>query len=263
MEPLEKHLPRPIKEVITEFPAILDILNDYDIGCGPCMVGTCLFKDIVSIHNLPRDTEQEMMKRIAAVVAPSGPETAVQASGSTPRKREAHIYSAPIQKLVDEHVVIKLLLALIPELLKNVDVTSAAGKEIITDGIDFIRSYADKFHHGKEEEILFQRFDEASEIIQAMHADHETGRRHVQAIRTALEINDAVAVKTHLQAYRELLMEHIKKEDEILFPWMDRNLSASDKDDLSVQFSNADRAAGADLSTRYRQLLCSLEQRIK
>lgn len=258
---LEKQLPRPIKEVITEFPAITDILNDYDIGCGTCMVGTCLLKDVVSIHSLPTEVESKMMARIAAVLSTPGQISLPQPSGVPLRKSEI-TYSAPIKRLVDEHVLIKKWLALIPEIIKNMDVTSEEGKKLIVDGIDFIRSYADRYHHGKEEDILFKYFDEQSEIIQAMHSDHETGRSHVKAIGDALEKNDTATINTHLQAYRELLLEHIKKEDEILFPWMDRNLSDADKNKLATQFNRADISAGQELQTLYEHRIADLEQQI-
>ena len=56
---METYLNKGIKEVITEFPSIEGILEDYEIGCGPCMVGTCLLKDIVEIHQLPPEQEQD------------------------------------------------------------------------------------------------------------------------------------------------------------------------------------------------------------
>lgn len=61
---MEAYLNKSIKEIITEFPDVTVILAEYGIGCGPCNVGTCLFKDIVQIHQLPADKEQEMMGRI-------------------------------------------------------------------------------------------------------------------------------------------------------------------------------------------------------
>src|SRR5574340_985599 len=191
---LEKHLPRPIKEVITEFPGLVDILNGYDIACGSCMVGTCLLKDIVSIHSLPPDTEKELMAGIAAAIAPVEGGQIPAAATAAPKKRGEITYSPPIKRLVAEHVLIKKLLALIPAVIKNLDVNSEEGKKNVTDVIDFIRSYADRFHHGKEEDVLFKYFDENSEIIQAMRSDHKTGRGHVKTIGEALEKGDANTV---------------------------------------------------------------------
>ncbi len=64
---MEAYLNKSIKQIITEFPDVTVILAEYGIGCGPCNVGTCLFKDIVQIHQLPADKEQEMMERIMDV----------------------------------------------------------------------------------------------------------------------------------------------------------------------------------------------------
>src|SRR3990167_3660938 len=67
---METYLNTPIKEVISEFPKVADILNDYNIGCVPCNVGTCLLKDIVEIHNLSPEEENGLMAKIAEVIYP-------------------------------------------------------------------------------------------------------------------------------------------------------------------------------------------------
>lgn len=258
MEELANHLPRPIKEVIAEFPGLVAILNEYDIGCGSCMVGTCLFKDIVSIHNLPPEVEKEMMARLAAAFS-KAERTEVLQPAAAPRKAREKTYSPPMKRLVDEHLLIKRWLALIPEVIKNLDATSREGREVVVKGIDFIRSYADKFHHAKEENILFCYFDERAEIIRAMLSDHETGRRHVRAMREALDKKERDAVIQHLQSYRELLTDHIKKEDEILFPWMDGNLSETDKNAISDRFDKAEREMGSELPARCEAFVSGLE----
>lgn len=66
---LEAYLDKGIKEVIVQFPAIESILTEYGIGCGPCNVGTCLLKDIVRIHNLPADREEELLKKISETIS--------------------------------------------------------------------------------------------------------------------------------------------------------------------------------------------------
>ena len=68
---MEAYLDKGIKEIIEEFPGIEDVLNDYDIGCGPCNVGICLLKDIVAIHRLPDQQEQQLMARIAKTIDPN------------------------------------------------------------------------------------------------------------------------------------------------------------------------------------------------
>ena len=55
---MQPYLNQGIKGIIRQFPAVENILNDYNIGCAPCNAGACLLKDIIDIHNLsPGDEE--------------------------------------------------------------------------------------------------------------------------------------------------------------------------------------------------------------
>lgn len=259
MDTLAHQLPRPVKEVITEFPGIAAVLNEYDIGCGSCMVGTCLLKDIVSIHNLSPEAEKALMARLAAAFEPEAAAELPRTEPILPKNKPVHRFSPPMKRLVDEHLLIKKWLALIPEVIKNMDLTTPEGRKEVEGGIEFIRSYADKFHHAKEEEILFACFDGKAEVIQAMLGDHETGRRHVSAMREALDKRERTAVIDHLQAYSDLLSEHIKKEDEILFPWMDRELSEPQQNAIAGQFDKAEREMGTELPARCASFIAALE----
>ena len=66
---MEAHMDKGIKELIDQNPVIADILNEYEIGCGPCNVGTCLLKDIVKIHSLPEADEKELYERIGRALS--------------------------------------------------------------------------------------------------------------------------------------------------------------------------------------------------
>lgn len=259
---MEEYLNKGIKEIISKFPKVEDILNEYNIGCAPCSVGTCLLKDIVEIHNLSPEAEQELMTKIAKVIYPGReikiPEIKRKAK---PGPKEIK-YSPPMKKLVDEHTLIKKLVALIPELIEDLDVNSEEGRRLILDSIDFIRSYADKYHHAKEEEVLFKYFDEGLDILKVIHEDHKTARAHVRTVIEAVDKKDKRQVTEHLNAYRELLQEHIKKEDEILYPWMDRNLSVKQVGELFAKFIEIDKEF-EDTPKKYEAFIKKLEQRFK
>lgn len=55
-----------IQNVIATYPEIGEILNRYEIGCVTCKVGICLLKDVVSIHGLTKEQEQEIENEINA-----------------------------------------------------------------------------------------------------------------------------------------------------------------------------------------------------
>ena len=256
---MEEYLNTGIKEIITRFPEIGDILNEYNIGCVPCSIGSCPLKDIVEIHNLSVANEQALMARIAKAIYPDQ-EVKIPPIKRKPKAKPQEIkYSPPIKKLVDEHVVIKRWVALIPKIIESLEMESKEGRRIIYDGVDFIRSYADKYHHAKEEDILFKYFDENLDILKAMREEHDKARGHVKAVLDALNALDEETIAAHLNAYRELLTEHIKKEDEILYPWMDRNLSITQIGELFSKFNKIDEQF-ADAPKKHEEFISMLEK---
>ena len=257
---MESFKNKGIKDIIAEFPKIGTILEEYGIGCGPCSVGICQLKDILDIHQLEPENERELMARIEVVFYP---EREVNIPDKVDKTLVAEVplyYSPPMQKLVDEHALIKRWLALIPFVVENMDLTMAAGMKIVKEGVDLIRFYADRFHHGKEEEILFTFFDDTSDIFKVIYEDHRQARIYVKAMLAALDKKDRSALKQHLIDYRELLAEHIKKEDEVLFPWLDKKLTEKQLEELSYKFDLADMQIGID-ADRYRLYLQQLEGR--
>ena len=131
---MDKYLNSGIKDVIAAFPALESILEEYDIGCGPCMVGTCLLKDIVEIHRLPPEKEQELMARIEGTIYPDrNIEVAVEARPPVLKKRPIS-YSPPMKMLVDEHVLIKRWLARIPDVVAALNVNLKAQRHLVLEG---------------------------------------------------------------------------------------------------------------------------------
>ena len=239
------------------------MLEEYGIACVTCNVGTCRLKDIIDIHNLTPEEEHGVMLAMAKVIYPDR-EVEIPRTERKPAT-EAQTYSPPIQKLVNEHILIKKLVSFIPSVIEELGKNRASGKHLVEGAVDFISSYADRFHHAKEEEILFTYFDENAEIFQVMRQDHEQARNHVKGIRKALQDRDSEAVQQtvqrHLEAYSELLNEHIKKEDEVLYPWIDRNLTTSQVGELFSRFSQVDREFG-DEPRRHEAFIEKLETSI-
>jgi hemerythrin-like domain-containing protein len=106
-------------------------------------------------------------------------------------------------------------------------------KEFFLKIIDFIRNYADKFHHAKEEDILFREFCKAVErgemhcnpVEQMLH-EHDLGRNFVKEMEQGVKENNQKKVIENAEGYSQLLKEHIFKEDSILYPMADEALSS-------------------------------------
>ena len=254
------YLNKGIKEVITEFPIIGNILDEYNIGCTACVEGTCLLKDIVEIHNLEESSEKELMTRISKVIFPDK-EISFPIKKRTESASKEIKYSPPMKKMVDEHTLIKRFLALIPKVIEYVNLETDEGLELINNGINFIRNYADKYHHAKEEDQTFKYFDESLEILKVIRKDHVKVRAHVKAMLEAIKQKDKEKLAEHLTAYSEILPEHIKKEDEILYPWMDRNLTTTQIGKLYSKFNEIDTEYG-DAPIKHLKFIEKLEKEL-
>ena len=137
------------------------------------------------------------------------------------------------QVLVDEH---QLILRMIGLLEKNAPETMAGrylNWQFYLDGIDFIRNYADRFHHAKEEDVLFTALvdngmPKENSPVAAMLLEHDQGRGYVRSMDAAVQ--EAQAGRTdacrliaaNALAYAALLRDHIDKEDTILYPLAER-----------------------------------------
>ena len=90
------------------------------------------------------------------------------------------------------------------------------------------------------------------DIVAVMLEEHKQGRAHVKGISEAVAEKNIKKAKQHLLGYRELLTEHIKKEDEILYPWMERSLTMTKVGELYAQFQQVDKKYGDSSTVRYK-----------
>ncbi len=143
-----------------------------------------------------------------------------------------------INLLVDEHENIYAF----TEYLSRSCCTILDGAEIDIQEfracIDFARNYADKHHHGKEEQIVFRLMLDtedgaARQLIRGgMLVEHDFGRYHIGELEKALAqyekkptTEGKLAVITHAAGYVDLLQRHIEKENAVCFPYALRLLS--------------------------------------
>lgn len=109
--------------------------------------------------------------------------------------------------------------------------------------IYFLKIFADKCHHGKEEDLLFKEMvakgipDEGGPIG-AMLQEHRQGREYISLMSKSLESKDINHFKAYAIQYRDLLRNHIAKENNILFVMADRVLDDASQDDLFDKFEN-------------------------
>jgi len=157
----------------------------------------------------------------------------------------------PTEILSNEHRVIEQVLACLGRLI---DESNAAGKldaALAGEVLDFVRNFADRCHHAKEEDLLFPAMEARGLSPDAgptavMRHEHDEGRGHVRAMAEAREsaaAGDAAALRrfaVHGRAFIELLRAHIEKEDQILYTMANRVLTDADQRQLLTSFGQVE-----------------------
>ena len=140
----------------------------------------------------------------------------------------------PIGPLMIEHRLIERMVKLLDAELGNIKKTSAVNTSLINAGVDFFHTYADRTHHGKEEEILFRELTqkqlsvEDNEMMQRLIQEHIWAREAVSKLSAAngrYTEGDEDALKDIIYEVEKLVKfypMHIEKEDKHFFiPAMD------------------------------------------
>ena len=162
-----------------------------------------------------------------------------------------------IEVLMNEHRLIEQVLGSLETFAAEVEGGLAPERPLLADYGAFFRDFADACHHGKEEDILFQRmvergFSRDSGPVAVMLYEHKVGRGHVSAIRQAGQGEGAVsAVETQLVlenagAFVPMLRAHIQKEDRILYPMAMRLLTGPEMDTMETEFEALEARMRAD-----------------
>ncbi len=176
------------------------------------------------------------------------------------------------QTLVEEHRLILRMIELLERNARRTADGSFSDWQFYLDAVDFIRNFADRFHHAKEEDVLFAALvrngmPAQHSPVAAMLMEHEEGRRFVReldgAARAALAgtVGQEPEIAANALAYAQLLREHIAKEDGILYPLAERVLPAAMRTEIRQGYGRAEAGASAGLMERYRTLVEKYENK--
>jgi hemerythrin-like domain-containing protein len=143
--------------------------------------------------------------------------------------------------------------------------------EFFEKAVEFGRTFVDKYHHFKEEYLMFGRLAEKhkSEIdaeIEALRSQHEHSREFVSEMANALDGyakgKDAqvTIMLENLAAYTTLIRHHIHREDQVFFPMAANDLTQSEQDELSELFVKEGDKIGPDTTENMRQLGVGMEK---
>lgn len=179
-----------------------------------------------------------------------------------------------IRLMVEEHENIRRMLQVTRNICYRVMTEGEYDMDDFPKIIDFIKVYADKHHHGKEEDILFETMKSELEklaqsgAITGMYIEHDLGRLYISNLERALKEFQAgndegrMDIIANAVSYTNLLDRHIEKENTALYKFAEKMLKDDSKIFIDKESQKVeDLAAEAGLQDKYLNLLDQLEDK--
>ena len=175
----------------------------------------------------------------------------------------------PIGPLMWEHRLIEKMLSFFERATKKITEQNKVDPLFVDTAVDFIRTYADRTHHGKEEDILFrdlikkQLSPEHARIMEELVEEHKYARNKVCRLVDAKQRylkgeNTLQEVVILLNELAHFYPKHIEKEDKHFFyPCMDY-FTREEQDRMLTEFYEFDRNM---IHEKYRKIVDQVEAR--
>jgi len=155
--------------------------------------------------------------------------------------------------LMIEHRLIERMLSVVQRTLERAGQAQSIDPYFVDAAVDFIRVYADRTHHGKEEDILFRDLLKKDlsqadrRVMNELIEEHVFGRNTTKALvkaNTRYRQGDGAAlaeVISHLETLVGFYPRHIRKEDRVFFPAVRAYLAEEEEQAMIAEFWEFDR----------------------
>jgi len=159
----------------------------------------------------------------------------------------------PIGPLMIEHRLIERMIRLLDAHGKRICAGSPPDLSFLSDAVDFIRTYADRCHHGKEEDILFRDLGRKALVPADAAAMSGLTKDHVWARDRVKELVDAAAtwrsgatdaagrIGKALEELASFYPEHIRREDREFFPISMKYFSGDEQKRMLAEMAEFDQ----------------------
>lgn len=155
--------------------------------------------------------------------------------------------------LMIEHRLIERMIGIIKRILSQIEKEEKVDPIFVDTTVDFIRTYADRTHHGKEEDILFRDLKKRELSEEDERLMNDLIEEHVQGRKTTKKLSDAnnryrngdksalVEIASNLSSLADFYPKHIEKEDKVFFPAARRYFSEQEDQAMLDEFREFDR----------------------
>ncbi len=176
----------------------------------------------------------------------------------------------PIGLLMMEHRLIERMIAVLRLEALRVRKKKTANSALLDAAVDFIRTYADRTHHGKEEDILFRDLEGKALSAEDRRAMDDLVKEHVCARQMVKELVEAKErwsggdqdalkmIEERLKSLAGFYPTHIAKEDKVFFPASVKYLTREEQAVMIEEMREFDRKM---IHEKYRAVVEQFEMR--
>ena len=175
----------------------------------------------------------------------------------------------PIETLSNEHGLIRQFLDVLSLAAEKIEDGQHPSEAFFEKGVEFARTFADHYHHFKEEHVLFvqlaqKKQGEIDAQLEALRYEHERGRSLVTGIETALPgYSERDPIKTgelleNMAAYVSLLRHHIHVEDHVFYPMTKKTLNEQEFEAIAQEFDKQHEKHGHDTFERCHKMVVDM-----
>jgi len=145
------------------------------------------------------------------------------------------------QDLRKEHESILHVLQMLDKMMASDTLDPETRLGYYGEVVYFLKIFADKCHHGKEENILFKELvvkgiPNENGPIGVMLSEHVQGREYIGQMNQGVEEKDINKFNQAAAQYADLLRHHIDKENNVLFVMTDKVLDDGEQDAMFQRF---------------------------
>ena len=176
----------------------------------------------------------------------------------------------PAGPLMTEHRLIEKMISLISKEIDKIKLEKKVDVTFIDRAVDFMRVYADKCHHGKEEDILFRELSEKDisedhkRIMDELMQEHIVGRENVKNLvqaKSNYENGAEGALNEIINCFEKLVNfypKHIEKEDKHFFLEVMDYFSDKEKETMLNEYWEFDRKL---IHENYQNIIENIEKK--
>jgi hemerythrin-like domain-containing protein len=155
--------------------------------------------------------------------------------------------------LMIEHRLIERMLIVIKDALLKIEYKHEIDPVFVDIAVDFIRVYADRTHHGKEEDILMRELKQKPLSASDLQVMNELIREHALVRQTTALISNAndryrsgddialIVIANNLKTLIEFFPKHIEKEDKKFYPASRVYFTDEEDEAILAEFGELDR----------------------